>query len=229
MVGRGVGTDRRREYHHPPRPQWVTRINEEGLVLGEGVVPLDAESLLDTARANTGLEDFGDSDPHDHWRTHFEVLLRAVEQEADLNLLGRLLTRSDLLIYLQNRLQVTDWYKHHPQINDETIRQPLFIVGLPRSGTTILHEVLSQDDQFSIVKKWEALFPCPPPEETLYQSDPRILKAHKLITIQDRISPEWKTMHAVGGELPVECIEFTTSCFLSEMFTASFQIPTYQA
>jgi Sulfotransferase family len=216
-------------YRHPPRPQWVTRINEEGQVLGEGVVPLDAASLLDTARANTGLDDFGDDDPQDHWRTHFEVLLRAIDQEADLNLLGRLLTRSDLLIYLQNRLQVTDWYKRNPEINEEVIRQPVFIVGLPRSGTTILHEVLSQDDQFRIVKKWEALFPCPPPQETSYLSDARILKADNLITIQDRISPEWKTMHAVGGELPVECIEFTTSCFLSEMFTASFQIPSYQA
>jgi hypothetical protein len=222
-------TDRRRRYLHPPRPPWVTRINEEGLVLGHGVVPLDAESLLATARVNTGLDDFGDDDPDDHWRTHFDVLLRAIEREANLNLLGRLLTRSDLLIYLQNRLQVTDWYKRHPQISDEVVREPVFIVGLPRSGTTILHEVLSQDDQFRIVKKWEALFPCPPPEQTSYSSDPRILKAHDLITIQDRISPEWRTMHAVGGELPVECIEFTTSCFLSEMFTASFQVPSYQA
>jgi hypothetical protein len=224
-----VRTDRRREYRHPPRPQWVTRINEEGRVLGDGVVPLDAASLLATARANTGLVDFGDGDPQDHWRTHFEILLKAIEREASLNLLGRLLTRSDLLIYLQNRLTVTDWYKRHPEISDEVIRQPVFIVGLPRSGTTILHEVLSQDEQFRIVKKWEALFPCPPPEEKSYLSDARILRAHNLITIQDRISPEWKTMHAVGGELPVECIEFTTSCFLSEMFTASFQIPTYQA
>jgi hypothetical protein len=214
--------DRRQAYQHPPRPEWVTRINAEGLV------PLDARSLLDAARANTGLSDFGDSDPEDHWRAHFEVLLSAIENEAELNLLGRLLTRSDLLVYLQNRLEVTDWYKRYPQIDDEVITQPVFIVGLPRSGTTILHEVLAQDDQFRYVKKWEALFPCPPPEESTYGSDPRIRRGHELITIQDRISPEWKSMHDVGGELPVECIEFTTSAFLSEMFTASFQIPTYQ-
>ena len=224
-----MGSDRREVYQHPPRPAWVTRINEEGLVLGEGVVPLDAASLLATASANTGLADFGDDDPSDHWREHFAALLASIEREADLNLLGRLLTRSDLLIYLQNRLQVTDWYRRHPEIEAEVIREPVFIVGLPRSGTTILHEVLAEDPQFRIVKKWEALFPCPPPEEASYHSDPRIRRAHNLITIQDRISPEWRTMHAVGGELPVECIEFTTSCFLSEMFTASFQIPSFQA
>ena len=223
-----MDADRRRTYKHPPRPEWVTRINAEGKVLGAGLVPLDSRSLLDTARANTGLSDFGDSDSDDHWRAHFEVLIDSIEKEADLNLLGRLLTRSDLLIYLQNRLQVTDWYKRHPEIAEEVIAQPVFIVGLPRSGTTILHEVLAQDDQFRFVKKWEALLPCPPPEEALYEIDPRIKQGHDLITIQNRISPEWKSMHDVGGELPVECIEFTTSCFLSEMFTASFQIPSYQ-
>lgn len=221
--------DRRALYTHPPRPEWVRRINEEGAVLGKGVVPLDAESLLATAISNTGLRDFGDDDPTDHWREHFAVLLQAIESEADLNLLGRLLTRSDLLMYLQARLQVTDYYKRHPQINNEVITQPVFIVGLPRSGTTILHEVLAQDAQFRIVKKWEALFPCPPPEDHSYEADPRIAKADEFIKIQDRISPEWRTMHAVGGDLPVECIEFTTGCFLSEMFTASFQIPSFQA
>jgi len=228
FVKETTDTDRRQAYKHPARPEWVTRINAEGRVLGAGVVPLDVRSLLDTACTNTGLQDFGDNDPSDHWRAHFQALIAAIEKEADLNLLGRLLTRSDLLVYLQNRLQVTDWYKRHPEIADETITQPVFIIGLPRSGTTILHEVLAQDDQFRFVKKWEALFPCPPPEERTYDAEPRIARGHELITIQDRISPEWKSMHAVGGELPVECIEFTTSCFLSEMFTASFQIPSYQ-
>ena len=114
-----MNADRRQTYKHPPRPEWVTRINAEGRVLGTGVVPLDSDSLLNTACANTGLNDFGDSDPDDHWRAHFEVLIATIEKEAELNLLGRLLTRSDLLIYLQNRLQVTDWYKRHPEIADE--------------------------------------------------------------------------------------------------------------
>jgi hypothetical protein len=223
-----MNTDRRQTYKPHPRPDWVRRINAEGQVLGAGVVPLDSDSLLATARASTGLGDFGDSDPDDHWRAHFEVLIDSIEREADLNLLGRLLTRSDLLIYLQNRLQVIEWYKRHPEIAEQVIAQPVFIVGLPRSGTTILHEVLAQDDQFRFVKKWEALFPCPPPEEKTHATDPRIRRGDDLITIQNRISPEWKSMHDVGGELPVECIEFTTSSFLSEMFTASFQIPSYQ-
>ena len=216
--------DRRRIYEPNPRPEWVARINTEGRTLGDGLVPLDEQSLLEEASRSTGLSDFGDGS----WRTHLRVLLRAIEDEGNLNLLGRLLTRADFLMYLRARLQIVDWYRRHPEIDDEQIRQPVFIVGLPRSGTTILHETLGEDPQFRMVKKWEALFPCPPPEEATYLSDERIQRAHDFITIQDRIAPEWQSMHAVGGELPVECIEFTTACFLSEMFTASFNVPSYQ-
>jgi hypothetical protein len=204
----------------------MARLNAEGDILDRrSIVPLDAGSLIDTACANLGLRDFGD----DGWREHFDMLVRAIEEEADLHFLGRLYTRSDLLIYLQSRLQVTDWYKRHPEIEDEQITAPVFIIGLGRSGTTILHEALAQDEQFRFVNKWEALFPCPPPEEHSYRSDPRIQRAHDLITLQDRIAPEWKAKHAVGGDLPVECVEFTHACFASELFTASFQIPSYEA
>ncbi len=218
--------DRRTAFRPGPRPEWIQRLNEEGEVIDRReVVPLDAGSLIDAARRNTGLSDFGD----DPWREHFDALVTAIEAEANLHLLGRLYTRSDLLMYLESRLQITDWYRRHPEIDDEVVVAPVFIVGLGRSGTTILHETLAQDEQFRYVNKWEALFPCPPPEAHSYRTDPRIARAHALITLQDRIAPEWKAKHAVAGDLPVECVEFTHACFASELFTASFQIPSYEA
>lgn len=209
-----------------PRPDWVLRINAEGDVLDrKQIVPLDERSLIESACQSEGLTDFGD----DRWRKHFRVLLGSLESEAQLTMLGRILTRSDLLLYLRSRLQVTDWYKRHPEIEQEKIDKPVFIVGLGRSGTTILHEALAQDEQFRFVSKWESYFPCPPPLEETYETDPRVALAHELITLQDRIAPEWKSKHAVAGHYPVECVEFTPSCFLTELFTASFQIPTYDA
>ena len=217
--------DRRSAYKMGPRPEWISRLNSEGKILdSRHVVPLDATSLIDAACHSTGLRDFGEGP----WREHLEMLLRALEEEADLHLLGRLYTRSDLLIYLQGRLQVIDWYKRHPEIDDEEIKEPVFVIGLGRSGTTILQETLAQDDQFRFVLKWEALFPCPPPVEESYRSDPRIQRAHDLITLQDRIAPEWKSQHAVAGNLPVDCLEFTQGCFASDLFLASFQIPSYE-
>ena len=103
------------------------------------------------------------------------------------------------------------------------------ILGHGRTGTTILHEVMSTDPQFRIVKRWEAMFPCPPPEEASYDTDPRIERADKLITIFDRVTPEWKAMHKFGGDLPVECAEYLYACFLSNVFVFSFQIPSYAA
>ncbi len=216
--------DRRTAWKPAPRPEWVARLNEEGESLNiKSIVPLDEASLLNEAMRNSGLSDFGD----DRWRAHFRVLIHAIENEAKLNLTGRILTRSDLLIYLEARLAITECYKQNPEIEDEVITEPVFIVGSGRSGTTIFHEALSQDDQFRVVKRWEAMFPCPPPTEEIYLTDPRIEKAHKLITLPERIAPEWKTMHAQAGDLPVECIEFLYLTFLSEVYYCSFQIPSY--
>lgn len=216
--------DRRSTWQPAPRPEWVARLNEEGEILNsKSIVPLDEKSLLAEAMNNTGLQDFGD----DQWINHFRVLINAIENEAKLNLCGRILTRSDLIMYLEARLTITECYKQHPEIEDEEIVEPVFIVGSGRSGTTIFHEALSQDKQFRVVKRWEAMFPCPPPEEKTYLSDPRIEKAHKLITLPERIAPEWKTMHAQAGDLPVECIEFLYLTFLSEVYYCAFQIPSY--
>jgi hypothetical protein len=216
--------DRRTDWKPAPRPDWVARLNEEGETLNiKSIVPLDETSLLTEARKNTGLDDFGD----DNWLEHFRVLIAAIENEAKLNFTGRILTRSDLLIYLEARLEITDCYKRNPEIENEVVAEPVFIVGSGRSGTTIFHEALSQDDQFRVVKRWEAMFPCPPPEEETYLTDPRIEKAHRLITLPERIAPEWKRMHAQAGDLPVECIEFLYLTFLSEVYYCAFQIPSY--
>ena len=218
--------DRRQHWTPHPRPEWVARVNEEGRILGaRSLVPLDAASLLAQAVANTGLDDFGD----DGWREPFELLLDAIEREADLNLVGRLFTRSDLLIHLEGRLRVTDWYARHPELEAERVDAPVVITGLGRSGTTILQEVLAEDPQFRVVRMWEAKYPCPPPEPETYWTDPRIERAELVTTLQDRITPEWCRMHKVGGHLPVECIEFMYSSFLSEAFSASFQVPSYSA
>jgi len=216
--------DARRAWVPRPRPEWVARVNEEGRILGErSLVPLDEASLLAQAVANTRLTDFGE----DGWREPFRVLIDAIEGEANLNLVGRLFTRSDLLIHLEGRLRVTDWIARHPEIESDPVEAPVVITGLARSGTTILHEVLSQDPQFRVVRMWEAKYPCPPPESSTYRSDPRIERAEAVTTLQDRITPEWRSMHKVGGDLPVECIEFMYSSFLSEAFPASFQVPSY--
>lgn len=217
--------DRRTVWHAPPRPEWLAQLNRLGALMDtKGIVSLDERSLLDQARRNTGLDDFGD----DEWLGHFRMLIRCIEEEAKLNFFGRILTRADLLAYLEARLNITEEYKRHPEIDKEAITEPVFIVGFGRSGTTILHEVLSQDPQFRSVRRWEALYPCPPPEEATYETDPRITKAQGMVDVVHAASPEWRSMHAWGGDLPVEDIEFTYPAFFSEVWSCGFQIPSYE-
>ena len=216
--------DRRQRWQPAPRPEWVARLNEEGELLNsKSIVPLDENSLLYEARSNTGLDDFGD----DGWIDHFRVLIKAIDEEAKLTLMGRILTRSDFVQYLETRLRIQDYYTRFPEIDEQVIHEPVMILGHGRTGTTILHEVMSTDPQYRIVKRWEAMFPCPPPEPETYETDARIELADRLITIFDRVTPEWKAMHKFGGHLPVECAEYLYACFLSNVFVFSFQIPTY--
>lgn len=210
----------------PPRPEWLARVNEEGRGMDiASLVPLQPGELLETAMRNTGLSDFGPGE----WREGFEVLVKALEEEAELNLFGRLMTRSDLLIWLQARLEIEDAYRRHPEIDAETIAAPVFIVGQPRSGTSILFELLSQDAQFGAPMNWEMLFPCPPPEAATYRTDPRIARAQHLLTQWHRVAPTFLTMHELGATIPNECKVAMNGTFVSDNLTGVFQVPSYYA
>ena len=210
-------TDRRTIWSPPPRPDWVTRVNQEGSYMDlSGVVPLDARSLIDTAIRNTGLTDFGSDD----WREPFQIFVKSLDEEAHLNLMGRLMGRSDILNFLQARLQIEDTYKRHPEIDDEQIVAPFLVMGQGRSGTSALLNLLAADPDNGAPKIWEAVFPCPPPEAATYRSDPRIARADKLMTMWYRVTPEVQGVHEVDGDIPTEsihldCLSFQSPSWLS--------------
>ena len=115
-------------YQPKPRPDWAREFIDIGTRIdGRSVVPLDEDSLLGAARENTGLDDFGDDD----WLEPFRLLIGDLDTTANLHFFGRVMTRSDLLIHLEGRLRVIDWLKRHPEVEDEVIESPVFIVGLP--------------------------------------------------------------------------------------------------
>lgn len=219
---------RRQQWQPQPRPEWVEKLNAEGRCMDiKAVVPLDADSLLNSARRNTGLSDFGD----DHWREPFAVLTRALDDEAELNLMGRLMTRSDLLLALEARLMLEDCYKRHPEIDDEVIAQPLIIIGQGRSGTSMLQNILAQDPANGAPKIWEAYRPCPPPEQATANTDPRIARYAPLITQINRVVPEIRSMHEFEPELPTETIHLHCLSFMSPAWFNPFggQVPSYSA
>jgi hypothetical protein len=222
-----VLADHRTEWRPAPRPEWVQRVNEEGYCMDiDHVVPLDERSLLDSAVDATGLDDFGTDD----WREPFGVFVQALREEARLNLMGRLRTRSEILQLLCARLQVEDTYKRHPEIADETITQPLIIVGQGRSGTTLLQNLLSAHPENGTPMHWEMVFPCPPPEAATYRTDPRIDAAHKLIDQWNRVTPEFASMHEFAGGIPMEdCVTMAMSFRAMTWMDIMGQVPSYDA
>ena len=218
--------DRKQRWTAPQRPGWLAAMNREGSYLDlKAVVPLDENSLLACARRQTGLQDFGEDD----WLEPFRALCRDFDSTAELNLMGRLMMRSDMLIWLTNRLHITALLKRHPEILDEEIRQPVFIVGLPRSGTSILYELLSQDPRFGVPLMWEALLPCPPPEAGSYLSDPRIERADHLVRQWNRVVPEFATMHEMDARIPAECGLLMANSFISDHLVSLHQGAEYAA
>lgn len=208
----------------PPRPQWLASFLDETRSWdAKNVAPLEPDELVATARRNTGLFDFGPDD----WREPFEILMRSIESEADLHLFGRLWTRQDMLLFLENRLRIEDTYQRHPEIEDEVIECPVFVTGLPRSGTSILFELLAQDMQFLAPANWEFVLPCPPPEAATYRDEPRVLRAHNLITQMGRVAPSYQAMHEMGAWIPNECGVAFRMSFRSQHLAAAFQVPSY--
>jgi hypothetical protein len=203
-----------------PRPAWVQALHT---VADPAWIRLDADELLAEAQARTGLSDFGG----DEFLEPYRIFVRALGEEAQLHAVGRLIARSDLRNWLENRLALADFRKRRPEVAALPLERPLFITGLPRTGTSILHELLAQDPAQRAPLHWEVRHPCPPgPAE---EHDPRIERAERQVQLWNHIVPEYKAMHELGAKLPVECIQITAHEFRSEELMGRHQVPSYAA
>jgi hypothetical protein len=158
------------------------------------------------------------------------VLIKSLEEESDLTLMGRLMTRSDLLMNLEARLRVEEAYSQHPEIGDQDADSPILIVGSGRSGTSAILNLLALDPDNATPTHWEALFPCPPPEAATYRTDPRIKIAHQRMDQWNRVTPEVTSMHEFGGAIPTELIQIEALSFQNNAWLDLYGfIPSYNA
>jgi hypothetical protein len=209
-----------------PRPDWVRRVNEEGQNLNlRAVIPLNADYLLDAACKSCGLTDFGGDD----WREPFGVLTKALEEESELNLMGRLLTGTELLTMLQARLRIEEQYRRHPEIADEQIVRPTFILGQPRTGTSALQNLMSADPHNRAFLTWEAWFPAPLDETDPSDVPRRTAQAERLATMWTRVVPELASQHEISALVPTECNVIHSLAFRSRTMVHLGQIPSYAA
>jgi hypothetical protein len=193
--------------------------------LGIPLLKLNEGSLVKTAMKNTGLSDFGG----DNFMEGFRLLLHDLENKSRLNFIGRGIARAEMVRNLENRLKVTEDWKRHPEIAQEKIVRPLFIIGMPRTGSTILHDLLAHDPENRVPLTWEVLWPSPPTERATFDSDPRIEACDESLAKTDRLIPGFKAMHFMGARLAQECVALMTYDFMSVIFSNSYRVPTYHA
>ena len=209
----------------PPPPPWLARMNALAASVGGAghLIGLDADELIAAAIAATGLTDFGADD----FRTPLRVLLEAAEREAALTVAGRLLTRTEVLRLLQNRLRLVAWQRTDPISAAAPVTAPIVIVGTARSGTSILHELLACDPDHRTPATWEVMFSSPPPTVAPVAPDPRIAVAHAEVTWWHDLAPAYVAMHENGGHHPQECIFLMAHAFQSNHFAGALDVPSY--
>jgi LPS sulfotransferase NodH len=211
----------------PFRPPAIRALNLAGralAALGVLLPSLDEARLLAAAEREAALSDFG----ADTFRSGLRELLRCLESEARLTLLGRGMARTTVVNALVTRLRLVDWRKRHPEVARQQIRRPLFVLGMPRTGTTLLHGLLGQDPAARAPLTWEVAAPCPAPDSATYASDPRIAAARATERDIEKIAPGFLAIHPSGALLPQECVSLTASEFMSMQWEATYAVPSYQ-
>jgi hypothetical protein len=180
---------------------------------------------MDKARSKTGLDDFG----CDTFREGLEVLVDSIEKEARLNEIGERAVRRQLTTFLINRLQIEDWYQRHPEIDEQEILAPWFGLGLPRTGSSALNNLLSCDPGRRFLRTWEAERPCPPPEAHTPDDDPRVREVALGIELMQKIVPEFAAIHETTATGPNEDGVVLAHEFKSSHLEAILRIPSYGA
>lgn len=181
------------------------------------------DRLVAEAVERAGADDLGEPT----WQEGLDLLLDGFQSEARLNDVGVEVAAGDLVNHLANRLGIIAWRRDHPEVTDVGIEQPIVIVGQPRTGTTILYDLLALDPTLRAPLTWEVDRPLPPPETATYDTDPRIAEADETLAMADLLIPGFRNFHPMGATLAQECVRITAGDFRSMIFPIQFRLRTY--
>jgi hypothetical protein len=189
-----------------------------------GLLPvLEVDSLIETARKKTGLDEFGD----EWFREPLGMLVRSINEEASLSSLGRTILHTRLVGALVTRLRAEALFAAHPEILDIDLGHVFVIAGLQRTGTTVLHRLLSADPSMRAMLSWEALNPAPLPGEAPGRPTARIRQGKIAEKALAYISPQFFAIHPVEHDMPEEDVLLLDMSFMSQSAEATMRVPSY--
>jgi hypothetical protein len=182
---------------------------------------LDADELAAVARRRAGLDDFGVPGLRDA----MQRFLSACAAEADLSLIGQFATRWDSLRFLSNLLRLRAEEARAPDILGQPIVAPIFITGLPRSGTSFLHRLMLADPGARAPRVWQTIHPYP----LGHGRDNRRERVGRQLRTFGRLAPEFRDRHPLDAHSPQECTEITAHVFRSLRFDTTHSVPSYRS
>lgn len=191
---------------------------------GQRPRPIDVEVLMARALKRARRKEFSDRS----FLEPLHQLLRACDGEAFLSRFGRYALKLDVMRGLTNFLRFDIAEDENPAILDRPITQPVFIMGLPRSGTTFLHTLLAQDNANAVPRAWQLMHPYPARRRFL-QADLRRVEVDFQFRLFHFMSPELNDLHPLTADAPQECSDITAQVFQSLRFDATYRIPSYQS
>jgi hypothetical protein len=212
-------------------PDWVRRMNLFGATTGDParMVSLDADEMLATARAVTNLDEIDDLGEAEWpgWEDTYRRLLASIDSESELHVVGRVMTRGEVLRVLETWLRLQAAWSATPAIANEPVDAPLFVVGPPRTGTTILLELLALDPSLRAPLAWEALQPLPLGTDPAADHERRRELSECEQELWSDVHPEFMTMHELASDLPCECVHFLAYDFAGPHWSMLFDTPTF--
>ena len=220
----------------PERPPFVQAAIDGrfGPLLDVAAAPFVVEDLIAEAELETGHDAATDLTPDavgdDPWREPLDVLVNAVDGGAPgdgpMHVLGRWRFRAMLVRLLANRMKITHHVRTNPAIPDERIEAPIVVTGSPRSGSSIIHQLLATDPAVRAPRGWEYFIPLPPP---LTEAVTRnlIAVADREIRLTATFAPAFDGMHEMRSTSTRECVGGLNHAFRSEDFEALYPVRTY--
>lgn len=208
-----------------PLPWPVRLLNGAATPVAARWLHLDADDLLRRARAQTGLDDFGG----ESFQTPLRILTDALERDGGLHAFGRFAHRTQLLGLLVTRLRLEDLLRRRPEILAEPIEKPIVILGLPRTGTTILQRMLARDPGLRSLPYWEALSPLPEGDAAVAADPaPRLRRAEQSVRLVEWCIPQMKSMHELDAADADEEIWLLAVDFASMLHETTALVPAYR-
>jgi len=184
---------------------------------------ITTQGLLDKAIEQTGLSDFGEL----AFRDALERLVASATNEAGLNERGAGALANSLVGYLSNRLKIVDYLKQNPQLLEAPVEKPMFVFGLPRTGTTLTINLLASDPGRRSYTRWEALNSVPPAPASDYKDDPRYIAEQQRIEMSMKYMPHLSAIHHEDADSPSECQFAMALSFCAQVFDSILDIPGY--